>query len=78
MLEPFPIGEWTIPPEVAINVDAYGVHHDPDVYPQPHVFRPERFLEEPPDGYSFLPFGGGSAPLPRCSARAAGDQDRPA
>ncbi len=23
------------------------------------MFRPERFLEEPPDGYSFLPFGGG-------------------
>jgi cytochrome P450 family 135 len=60
VLEPFPIGEWTIPPGVAINVDAHGVHHDPDTYPEPHVFRPERFLEEPSDGYSFLPFGGGA------------------
>jgi cytochrome P450 family 135 len=60
VLEPFPIGQWTILPNVAIHVDAYGVHHDPRVYPQPHVFRPERFLEEPPDGYSFLPFGGGT------------------
>jgi cytochrome P450 family 135 len=59
VLEPFPIGGWTIPPGVGIVVDAYGVHHDPDTYPQPHVFRPERFLREPPDGYSFLPFGGG-------------------
>jgi cytochrome P450 len=60
VLEPFPIGEWTIPPDVAILVDAYGVHHDPEIYAEPHVFRPERFLTEPPDGYSFLPFGGGA------------------
>jgi cytochrome P450 family 135 len=58
--EPFAIGEWTIPPEVAILVDAYAVHHDPRVYPDPHAFRPERFLDEPPDGYAFLPFGGGA------------------
>ena len=38
----------------------HGVHHDPEVYAQPEVFRPERFLESPPDGYSFLPFGGGA------------------
>jgi cytochrome P450 family 135 len=60
VLEPFPIGDWMIPPDIAIGVDAYGVHHDPDIYPQPQVFRPERFLEDPPDGYSFLPFGGGA------------------
>lgn len=60
VLEPFPIGEWTIPEGVGIYVDAYGVHHDPEVYAQPDVFRPERFLESPPDGYSFLPFGGGA------------------
>jgi cytochrome P450 family 135 len=60
VLEPFPIGKWTIPPSVSILGDIYGVHHDPRTYPQPYVFRPERFLEEPPDGYAFLPFGGGS------------------
>ncbi len=60
MLEPFAIGPWTIPPRVAVLVDAYGVHHDPRTYPEPHLFRPERFLEDPPDGYSFLPFGGGA------------------
>jgi cytochrome P450 len=60
VLEPFQVGEWTIPPSVATIVDAYGVHHDPAIYPEPHVFRPERFLDEPPDGYSFLPFGGGA------------------
>jgi cytochrome P450 len=60
VLEPFSIGAWTIPPGTGISVDAYGVHLDPDIYPQPHEFRPERFLEDPPDGYSFLPFGGGA------------------
>jgi cytochrome P450 len=60
MLEPFTIGPWTIPPEVTVLVDAYGVHHDPRVYPEPHAFRPERFLGDAPDGYSFLPFGGGA------------------
>ncbi len=60
VLEPFPIGRWTIPPGTAISADAYGVHYDPDLYPRPHELRPERFLESPPDGYSFLPFGGGA------------------
>ncbi|MCW3018118.1 MAG: cytochrome, partial [Solirubrobacterales bacterium] len=60
MLEPFTIGSWTIPPNVAVLVDAYGVHHDPRTYPDPEAFRPERFLADPPDGYSFLPFGGGA------------------
>lgn len=61
VLEPFAIDGHAIPPEVAILVDAYGVHHDPRTYPEPHAFRPERFLEgEQPDGYSFLPFGGGA------------------
>jgi cytochrome P450 family 135 len=60
MLEPFAIGPWTIPPNVAVLVDAYGVHNDPRTYPEPHAFRPERFLDEQPDGYSFVPFGGGA------------------
>jgi cytochrome P450 family 135 len=60
LLEPFPIGSWSIPPGVPLIVDAYGVHHDPDVYPEPEAFRPERFLAEQPDAYSFLPFGGGA------------------
>jgi cytochrome P450 family 135 len=60
VLEPFPIGKWIIPPGVVILTNAYAVHHDPEIYSQPHVFRPERFLDEPPDGYAFLPFGGGA------------------
>ncbi len=60
MLEPFPIGEWILGPDVLILVDAQGVHGDPELYPEPQAFRPERFLAAPPDGYAYIPFGGGA------------------
>ncbi len=35
------------------------VHRRADVYPEPHAFRPERFLETKPGTYTWIPFGGG-------------------
>ena len=35
------------------------VHRRPDVYPDPHRFKPERFLETPAGTYTWIPFGGG-------------------
>jgi cytochrome P450 len=60
VLEPFEIGPWTIPSDVAVIVNAHGVHNDPEVYPEPHRFRPERFLDTSADAYSLLTFGGGA------------------
>ena len=37
----------------------YLVHHDPEIYPDPYAFRPERFLENEPGTYTWIPFGGG-------------------
>ena len=37
----------------------YLVHRNEDVYPDPHAFRPERFLGQPAGTYTWIPFGGG-------------------
>jgi cytochrome P450 len=56
---PFEVGGWTYPPGVCLVPNAYLVHHDPEIYPEPYEFRPERFLDEPPGTYTWIPFGGG-------------------
>ena len=35
-----------------------------DLFPQPEAFRPERFLDGGPQGYSWIPFGGGTRRCP--------------
>ncbi len=53
------IGGWTFPPDVSLIANAYLLHHDPDIYPDPYAFRPERFVGEQPGTYTWIPFGGG-------------------
>lgn len=53
------VGAHRYPPGVLLQADAYLLHHDPAVYPDPYAFRPERFLEQPPGTYTWVPFGGG-------------------
>jgi len=53
------VGDWTYEPGCALVANGYLIHHDPYVYPDPHTFRPERFLDEPPGTYTWIPFGGG-------------------
>jgi cytochrome P450 family 135 len=58
-LEPFELAGCLIGPETVIIVNAWGVHLDPSIHPEPERFDPERFLA-PMSDYSFLPFGGGA------------------
>ncbi len=53
------IGGFEYPPGVALLASAHLVHRDPAIYPEPHAFRPERFLDNPPGTYTWIPFGGG-------------------
>jgi cytochrome P450 len=53
------IGGVRYPPGVVLLASAFLLHHDPDLYPDPYAFRPERFLGNPPGTYTWIPFGGG-------------------
>jgi cytochrome P450 len=57
--EPVEIGGFRYPEGVCLVPNAYLIHHDPEIYPDPYAFRPERFLDESPGTYTWIPFGGG-------------------
>ena len=49
----------TLPPGTDVTPAIWLTHTRADIYPEPFAFRPERFLEEGPDTYSWIPYGGG-------------------
>jgi cytochrome P450 len=55
-----PLGDWLLPAGSVVAISIYLIHHDPDVYPEPDRFVPERFLgSSQPPAYAWIPFGGG-------------------
>ncbi len=78
----FPVAILTVPREVKEPVELMGyqlepgmrlygciylTHQRPDIYPEPKLFKPERFLERTFSPYEFFPFGGGAR---RCIGEA--------
>jgi cytochrome P450 len=57
---PMRIGGVDLPAGVAVAPNIYAAHRRPDVWPEPDRFRPERFLDQRPSPYEYLPFGGGA------------------
>ena len=52
----------TIPKGTKVWVPVYGIQHDPNIYPKPEVFDPERFEDDAfasRHPMSYLPFGDG-------------------
>lgn len=61
------LGGFALPAGTAVGACIYLAHHNPEVYPDPDQFRPERFLGVQPDPAAWLPFGGG---IRRCVGAA--------
>jgi cytochrome P450 len=59
VVKPIEVGGWSYEPGCCLVPNGYLIHHDPDIYPDPYAFRPERFLDEQPGTYTWIPFGGG-------------------
>jgi cytochrome P450 len=59
LTEPVELGGYELPAGASVTPAIHLVHRDPRIYPEPERFRPERFLEEPPGTYTWIPFGGG-------------------
>ena len=76
----FALGPYRIPPTARIAVSLVLIHRQPDLYPRPLRFLPERFLERPPETYTWIPFGRTEAMRRRCLRQDGGedgDQDDP-
>ncbi len=67
LTEPVEIGGYELPDGVTVTPCIHLVHRDPEVYPEPERFLPERFLQTPPGTYTWIPFGGG---IRRCLGAA--------
>jgi cytochrome P450 len=69
-LVPVELLGYSLPAGAVLMVAIYLIHGDPEIYPEPKEFRPERFLEADPkgsEGGSWIPFGGG---IRRCLGAA--------
>jgi cytochrome P450 len=49
----------TLPAGTDVTPAIWLAHTRADVYPDPYAFRPERFLDQAPETYAWVPFGGG-------------------
>jgi cytochrome P450 len=63
----FELSDRVLPPGTDVTPAIWLTHTRPETYPDPLAFRPERFLDNPPETYSWIPFGGG---IRRCLGAA--------
>jgi len=58
------LGGYKIPPRTELHLSMYHTHRDPELYPDPYAFRPERWRTLDPDTDTYLPFGIGRRVCP--------------
>jgi len=54
------LGSYLIPAGSEVVYSPYMTHMDPEIYPEPKRFRPDRWLDFKPSAYQYLPFGAGA------------------
>ncbi len=59
LTEPVELGGYELPAGASAVPSIHLIHRDPEIYPDPDAFIPERFLDQPPGTYTWIPFGGG-------------------
>ena len=59
LTEPVELGGYELPAGVSATPCIHLIHRHPEIYPEPDRFLPERFLDNPPGTYTWIPFGGG-------------------
>jgi cytochrome P450 len=57
--EPLNVAGYELPAGTRVVASIYLTNNNPRVYESPQEFRPERFLDTPPDTFAWIPFGGG-------------------
>jgi cytochrome P450 len=67
LAKPYALSGYELPADTHVAANIFMAHRNPNVYPDPEAFKPERFLGVTPDPASWLPFGGG---LRRCLGAA--------
>jgi cytochrome P450 family 135 len=67
LTEPVELGGYELPAGASAVPCIHLIHRDPEIYPEPDRFLPERFLDNPPGTYTWIPFGGG---IRRCLGAA--------
>ncbi|AXV14930.1 cytochrome P450 [Neorhizobium sp. SOG26] len=53
------IGDLDVKPASLIMIVPWLLHRTASLFPDPHLFKPERFLEKRPTPYSYIPFASG-------------------
>ena len=62
--KPIEVGGFTYRPPMQLAGCIYLMHHDPEIYPDPDVFRPERFMDAAPNPSTLVPWGIGRKSCP--------------
>ena len=56
---PLQLGEYYLPAGMSVAPATVLAHYNPQTYPDPEKFRPERFIERSFSPFEYMPFGGG-------------------